>query len=575
MERDIKEGVKRVMDEYITNRKAMFIPIAAVASFMLVGYAATDKEKPEIISNQIDLVYGEEFDADSIDISDNKDSREDILVSVETASLNEKQIGSYDVEVTATDAGSNVATKTVTVNVVDNEAPKIETLGSSQGYIIEVPINGSADLASYVKASDNVDGDVTPFIKSSETLNTTVKGQQDITLTVDDTSGNTTEETYTFVVSDLEAPVVNFTQGANVTVDYGSVFDINAYVNVTDNVDGVMAPVVEGSVDTLKLDETQPLKISATDSSGNPTEATLNVVVKDISAPVITLNKSEITVNTGESVDFSSYLASAVDNKDGDVRANVQIDAPSTSKAGTKTATYTVTDAAGNTGTASLTVKVNKRASGGGSYAGSAPVITLNKSEITVNTGESVDFSSYLASAVDNKDGDVRANVQIDAPSTSKAGTKTATYTVTDAAGNTGTASLTVKVNKRASGGGSYAGSAPSNSYGNTVLSAAYSRLGCPYKWGAAGPNAFDCSGFVQWCYARAGVSLPHSSSAQKNAGTQISVSAAQPGDILWKSGHVGIYIGNGKYIHAPQTGDVVKISSVSGSGFVCAVRVK
>ena len=63
MERDIKEGVKRVMDEYITNRKAMFIPIAAVASFMLVGYAATDKEKPEIISNQIDLVYGEEFDA--------------------------------------------------------------------------------------------------------------------------------------------------------------------------------------------------------------------------------------------------------------------------------------------------------------------------------------------------------------------------------------------------------------------------------------------------------------------------------------------------------------------------------
>ena len=62
-----------------------------------------------------------------------------------------------------------------------------------------------------LKQVDNVDGDVTPFIKSSETLNTTVKGQQDITLTVDDTSGNTTDETYTFVVSDLEAPVVNFT----------------------------------------------------------------------------------------------------------------------------------------------------------------------------------------------------------------------------------------------------------------------------------------------------------------------------------------------------------------------------
>ena len=96
-----------------------------------------------------------------------------------------------------------------------------------------------------------------------------------------------------------------------------------------------------------------------------------------------------------------------------------------------------------------------------------------------------------------------------------------------------------------------------------------------PGNNGADGPNAFDCSGFVKWCYSKVGISLPHSSSAQKSAGTQISVSAAEPGDILWKSGHVGIYIGGGKYIHAPQTGDVVKISSVSGSGFVCAIRVK
>ncbi|WP_294578497.1 C40 family peptidase [uncultured Thomasclavelia sp.] len=488
MERDIKEGIKKVVDEYITNRKAMFIPIAAVASFMLVGYAAADKEKPEIISNQIDLVYGEEFDVNSIDISDNKDSRDDILVSVDTASLDVDQLGSYDVKVSATDAASNEATKTVTVNVVDIEAPKIEALGSSQGYVIEVPINGSTDFASYVKATDNVDGEVTPFIKASEPLNTAVKGQQDITLTVDDASGNETEETFTFVVSDLEAPVINLTQGDTVTVDYGSAFDLNAYVNVTDNVDGVMTPNVEGGVDTLKLDETQPLKLSVTDSSGNVSEATLNVVVKDLSAPVISLSQSEITVNAGDSVDFSSYISSAIDNKDGDVRGNVQIAAPSTSSSGTKTATYSVTDAAGNTGTASLTVKVNKKVS---------------------------------------------------------------------------------------SSGNKYSGSAPSNNYGNSVLSAAYSRLGCPYKWGAEGPNAFDCSGFVKWCYAQVGVSLPHSSSALKSAGTQISISNAQPGDILWKSGHVGIYIGNGQYIHAPQTGDVVKISSVSSSGFVCAIRVK
>ena len=107
------------------------------------------------------------------------------------------------------------------------------------------------------------------------------------------------------------------------------------------------------------------------------------------------------------------------------------------------------------------------------------------------------------------------------------------------------------------------------------IVDAAHSRLGCPYVWGGNGPNTFDCSGLVKWCYAQVGISIPRTTGELKSYGTQISVSQALPGDILWKSGHVGIYIGNGQYIHAPQTGDVVKISSVSGSGFVCAVRVK
>lgn len=110
------------------------------------------------------------------------------------------------------------------------------------------------------------------------------------------------------------------------------------------------------------------------------------------------------------------------------------------------------------------------------------------------------------------------------------------------------------------------------NKYGSTVVSAAYSKLGCPYVWGASGPNTFDCSGLVMWCYAQAGVSLAHYSGSQAASGAVIPVSSAQPGDILWKSGHVGIYIGNGQYIHAPQTGDVVKIASNVGR-FTCAVR--
>lgn len=110
------------------------------------------------------------------------------------------------------------------------------------------------------------------------------------------------------------------------------------------------------------------------------------------------------------------------------------------------------------------------------------------------------------------------------------------------------------------------------NKYGSTVVAAAYSKLGCPYVWGASGPNSFDCSGLVMWCYAQAGVSLDHYSGSQGHAGAIIPLSQAQPGDILWKSGHVGIYIGGGRYIHAPRTGDVVKIAS-NVSRFTRAVR--
>ena len=176
MERNIKERVSQYVDENkvkekltqffqekIVNRKAMFIPITGVATFMLVGYAAADTKAPEITSDQIEVPYGEKFDVDTVDVTDNRDSRDDIQVSADLASLNVEQLGDYKVTVTATDSFNNETTKEVTVKVVDQEGPKFETLGSNEGYVVEVPINGSNDLSSYVKASDNVDGDVTPF----------------------------------------------------------------------------------------------------------------------------------------------------------------------------------------------------------------------------------------------------------------------------------------------------------------------------------------------------------------------------------------------------------------------------
>ncbi|MBN2169278.1 MAG: C40 family peptidase [Actinobacteria bacterium] len=109
------------------------------------------------------------------------------------------------------------------------------------------------------------------------------------------------------------------------------------------------------------------------------------------------------------------------------------------------------------------------------------------------------------------------------------------------------------------------------------VVGVAYAQLGKPYVWGGGGPNSFDCSGLVQYCYRNgAGISLPHSSYAQANCGARVSAGQLQPGDIIgfrgW--GHVGIYVGGGQYIHAPHSGDVVRVASLASRGNFCgAVR--
>ncbi|MGV9555393.1 NlpC/P60 family protein [Streptomyces sp. NPDC003522] len=98
------------------------------------------------------------------------------------------------------------------------------------------------------------------------------------------------------------------------------------------------------------------------------------------------------------------------------------------------------------------------------------------------------------------------------------------------------------------------------------ALAAARSALGRPYVWGANGPTGFDCSGLMQWSYARAGVFLPRTSQAQAHAGRRVPLSQARPGDIVTyrsDAGHVGMYAGNGQVIHAPYPGAPVRYDPV------------
>jgi peptidoglycan DL-endopeptidase CwlO len=107
---------------------------------------------------------------------------------------------------------------------------------------------------------------------------------------------------------------------------------------------------------------------------------------------------------------------------------------------------------------------------------------------------------------------------------------------------------------------------APPSQYGG-VVGIAMHYLGVPYVWGGSSPSGFDCSGFVMYVYSQVGVSLPHYTGAQWNVGVPVSRGDLQPGDLVFFDGlgHVGIYIGGNEFIHAPHTGTVVQVSSLSG----------
>ncbi|MFF4042643.1 NlpC/P60 family protein [Streptomyces sp. NPDC001816] len=118
----------------------------------------------------------------------------------------------------------------------------------------------------------------------------------------------------------------------------------------------------------------------------------------------------------------------------------------------------------------------------------------------------------------------------------------------------------------------------PASDRASAAFSAAQSKIGSPYVYGASGPSSFDCSGLTSWAYAQAGVSIPRTSEAQANAGTRIyDQSQLKVGDLVIFYGdfhHVGLYAGNGQVLHAPHTGAVVRYEAMSNMTFEFGVRI-
>lgn len=212
-----------------------------------------------------------------------------------------------------------------------------------------------------------------------------------------------------------------------------------------------------------------------------------------------------------------------------------------------------------------------------------APVVKIKEEKVTLTEGDDYDLTTNIESVMDEVDGDIAYSNEVTEDSNfyynfsygediDDVGSHEVIVNAKDKHGNVTQTKFTIEVKARPVTVPSVQtyGNAPVNAVGGDIVSIAYSLVGSPYISGSNGPYGFDCSGFVQYVYARAGKSVSRSSYTQAYEGVGVSYANAQPGDILsWGHGgavtHSALYVGNGLMIHATNPSQGVVVSSVSG----------
>ena len=290
------------------------------------------------------------------------------------------------------------------------------------------------------RGTDSVDGDVT--VMTEGTVDTSTPGEYMLTYKVTDAAGNSSTETRKVIVTDAAdttAPVITLNSDSIVYLKTGDTYS-EAGAAATDVDDDDITVKTEGMVDTGTAGE-YVVTYTATDAAGNSTSATRKVIVvdRDMAAPIISLNDASIVyLKTGDT--YSEAGAAAVDATDGDLKITTE-GTVDTSTAGEYIVTYSVTDSAGNTASKTRRVIVSASDADG-------PVINLNNSSVIYLTkGDS--YGDAGAKANDDVDGAVKVTTK-GTVDTQTVGQYIVTYTATDAAGNTSTATRRVIVSESA-----------------------------------------------------------------------------------------------------------------------------
>ncbi len=413
----------------------------AIDNIKLSGVEGQDTTAPVITltgASTINLNIGDVYTEQGATANDNIDGdiTANIIIGGDTVDAN--TAGTYTVTYNVSDAAGNAATTvTRTVNVVpDTTAPVITLTGAST---INLNI-GDAYTEEGATANDNIDGDITAnIVIGGNIVDGNTAGTYVVTYNVSDAAGNaaTTVTRTVNVVPDTTAPVITLTGASTINLNVGDAYTEEG-ATANDNKDGdITANIVIGgdAVDTNTAGA-YVITYNVSDAAGNAaTTITRTVnVVPDTTAPVITLTgASTINLNIGDA--YTEEGATANDNIDGDITANIVIggNIVDGNTAGTYVVTYNVSDAAGNAATTvTRTVNVVPDTT--------APVITLTgASTINLNVGDT--YTEQGATANDNIDGDITANIVIggDTVDANTAGTYAVTYNVSDAAGNAAT----------------------------------------------------------------------------------------------------------------------------------------
>jgi len=362
----------------------------------------------------------------------------DNIVAVSTVIIS--VIGNYTVTYNVSDAAGNAATQvTRTVNVTADETIPVITLSGANPQSIEL---GTAYSELGATGTDNTDGDISANISiDASAVDVNTIGNYTVTYNVSDNAGNAaTEVTRTVTITpDATIPVITLVGANPKSIVLGTAYS-ELGANATDNTDGDISANI--SIDASAVDVNTignyTVTYNVSDAAGNAAiqvTRTVNVTADaDTTIPVITLTGSNPqSIELG--IAYSESGANATDNTDGDISANISIDASAVdvNTIGNYTVTYNVSDNAGNVATqVTRTVTITPDAT--------IPVITLsgaNPQSIELGTA----YSELGANATDNIDGNITANISIDATAVdvNTIGNYTVTYNVSDNAGNAAT----------------------------------------------------------------------------------------------------------------------------------------